>query len=289
MTFDDVEAYLAMLSNALRKRGVSNPRMLEEARGHLADAVADGIRRGLDPRAAQRQALARFGSADSVAATFAAETYGVRDRLVLLAGAMMGIAIAYVDSRPNWDDTGTTAFALVMAGATCGFVAPRRPWRWALAAGIWISIFAMFRSASPSALAMLIVVAFPLAGAYAGAAMRGALWKSPRRVDGHQVFHDKSGEFDFVVVSKRGWVNPELAAVVADPDTQLVPFLARMAPAALAPLGHAHSLTRLDDQSAGSHVRKFEVVFGDEKKVLCRIEIARSGRRLSVHWSCPGN
>ena len=106
-----------------------------------------------------------------------------------------------------------------MAGATCGFVAPRRPWRWALAAGIWISIFAMFRSASPSALAMLIVVAFPLAGAYAGAAMRGALWKSPRRVDGHQVFHDKSRVFDFVVVSKRGWVNPELAAVVADPDT----------------------------------------------------------------------
>ncbi len=51
MTFDDVEAYLAMLSNALRKRGVSNPRMVEEARGHLADAVADGIRRGLDPRA----------------------------------------------------------------------------------------------------------------------------------------------------------------------------------------------------------------------------------------------
>ena len=75
---------------------------LEEARGHLADAVADGIRRGLDPRAAQREALAQFGSAESVAATFVAEDItSTCDRLVSLAGAMMGIAIAYVDSRPK--------------------------------------------------------------------------------------------------------------------------------------------------------------------------------------------
>ena len=94
--------------------------------------------------------------------------------------------------------------------------------------------------------------------------------------------------FEFVVKSKRGWVNPELAAVVADPDTQLVPFLARMAPAELGPLGSAHSVTRLE-HTASPEVRTFEVVFGDQKKVLCRIEIGRDGRTVSVHWSRPGN
>ena len=48
MTYDDVETYLAMLSDALRKRGVSNLRMVEESRGHLADAVDEGIQRGLE-------------------------------------------------------------------------------------------------------------------------------------------------------------------------------------------------------------------------------------------------
>jgi len=290
MTFDDVEAYLAVLANALRKRGVSNPRMVEEARGHLADAVADGIRRGLDPHAAQRDALAQFGSAESVAATFVAETYGGRDRLVLLAGAMMGIAIASVDSRPNWDDTGIAAFALVMAGATCGFVAPRREWRWALAAGIWISIFSMFQSASPGALVMLIVVVFPLAGAYAGAALRRAVLRpSTPSVERYQEFHDKGGRFHFVVMSKRGWVNPELAAIVADPDAQLIPFLEPMAPPTLGPLGKAHSVTSVDDDPKRAQVKTFQVLFGEEKKVLCTIEIGRGGKSLSVHWSRPGN
>jgi hypothetical protein len=288
MTYDDVETYLAMLSNALRKRGVSNLRMVEESRGHLADAVDEGIQRGLDPHVAQREALAQFGSAESVAATFVAETYGMFDRLVLLTAALVGVAIAYIDSGPTWDDTGVTAFALVITGAACGFAAPRRPWRWALASGIWISIFAMFRSSSPIALVMLIVVVFPLAGAYAGAATRRALRKSSPPADGHHMFHDKAGVFEFVVKSKRGWVNPELAAVVADPDTQLVPFLARMAPAELAPLGSAHSVTRLE-YTASPEVRTFEVVFGEQKKVLCRIEIGRDGRRVSVHWSRPGN
>ena len=287
MTFDEIEAYLARLTNALRRRGVSNLRMIEEARGHLADDADNGIRRGIDPLTAQREALARFGSAESVAATFVAETYGTADQLVLLAAVLMGIAIAYVDSRPAWDDTGFTAFALVMAGAVCGFVAPRRPWRWALAVGIWIFVFAIGRSVSPDAVMMLTVVLFSLSGAYAGAAIRCARSKLSPHPDEGQVFHDAAGRFDFVVMSKRGWVNPEVAAVLADPDTQLIPFLERMAPAALGPLGKANSVTRLDDHTTKLQVRKFEVVFGEEKNVLCLLEIGRGGRTISVHWSKP--
>ena len=222
MNVDHVEAYLAALSIALRKRGVVNLRMVEEARGHLADAVEQGILRGLDEKSAQQEAIAQFGSAESVAATFVAETYGTFHRLVLLAGIMMGIAIAYV--------------------------------------------------------------------AYAGAAMRRAVLRmSPSSAERDQEFHDKSGRFHFVVMSKRGWVNPELAAIVADPDTQLIPFLERMAPAALGPLSKPHSVTNLDDGTKARQVRKFKVVFGDEKKVTCKIEITRGGQGVSVHWSRAGN
>ena len=290
LNVDHVEAYLAALSIALRKQGVANLRMVEEARGHLADAVEQGIERGLDENSAQHEAIAQFGSAESVAATFVAETYGMFDRFVLLAGIMMGIAIAYVDSRPTWDDTGVTACALMVAGGVCGLVAPRRPWRYALAVGVWIAVFALSRSASAAALVMLIVVMFPLAGAYAGAAMRRAVLRtSESSVARYQEFHDKSGPFHFVVMSKRGWINPELAAIVADPDTQLIPFLERMAPATLGPLGKADSVTSLDDDTKATQVRKFQVVFGGEKKVICKIEIAGGGKKVSIHWSRAGN
>lgn len=284
MNIDDVEAYLAALSAALRRHGVSNLRMLEEARGHLADAVEQGIQRGLDVKSAQREAIAQFGSAESLAATFVAETYGMSDRLVLLAGILMGIAIAYVDSLPTWDDTGVIAFSLLIAGAICGFVAPRRPWRWALGTGIWISVFGLAWLGSLKALMMLIVVAFPLAGAYAGAAIRRALSR-PSSDECHYEFHDNPGRFDFVVISKRGWVNPELAAIVADPDTQLIPFVERMAPAPLGPLGKPQSLTLIDPDVRHPQRKKFQVVFGDERKVVCRIAFTRGGRRVSVHWS----
>jgi hypothetical protein len=174
MRFEEIEAYLAQLSNVLQKHGVSNTRMVEEARGHLADDAEAGIRCGLESLAAQREALARFGSAESVAATFLADTYGRLDRRVWLAASIIGIAIAFVDSRPAWDDAGVTAFLLVAAGALCGFAAPRQPWRWVLAVGIWICTFALIRSASFDALVMLSVVLFSLSGAYAGAAIRCA-------------------------------------------------------------------------------------------------------------------
>jgi hypothetical protein len=202
MNVDHVEAYLAALSIALRKRGVSNLRLIEEVRGHLADAVEQGMARGLDENSAQREAIAQFGSAESVAGTFVSETYGIFGRLVLLAGALL---------RPS------------------AFSDERRP-----------------------------------------------------------EFHDRTAPFHFLVMSKRGWVNPELAAIAADPDTQLIPFLERMAPAALGPLGKAQSVTPLDDAGMSTRVKKFQVVFGDERKVICRIEIGRGGKSVSVHWSKGG-
>ena len=202
--------------------------------------------------------------------------------------AMVGIAIAYIDSGPTWDDTSVTAFALVIIGTACGFAAPRRPWRWALASGIWISIFAIFRSSSPGALVMLIVVVFPLAGAYAGAATRRALLKSLPPADGHHVFHDKAGVFEFLVSQKAGMGQSRTGGRCSDRILGSFPFWrAWLLRCRLGPLGSAHSVTRLE-HTASPEVSTFEVVFGDQKRVL-RIEIGRDGRSVSVHWSRPGN
>lgn len=92
-------------------------------------------------------------------------------RIVLPVAIACGVCIASIDSRPGWDDTGITAGLLVLTSAAFGVVAPRGPWRWALAIGAWIPLAAIARHGD---LKMLIVLAFPLAGAYAGSALRRA-------------------------------------------------------------------------------------------------------------------
>jgi hypothetical protein len=50
---------------------------------------------------------------------------------VLLPIALgLGLLIAYVDSRPNWDDSGITALALLACSGLCGALEPNRPWLW---------------------------------------------------------------------------------------------------------------------------------------------------------------
>ncbi len=164
MNVDLIGAYLADLSLELRKRGVSDLRFLEEAREHLTDAVEQGIERGLDATAAQQEAIAQFGRAASVARAFVSDRYRLFDLLVLLTAVVFGLAIAFT----KWDDTGVTALSLVVAAAMCGFIAPREPWKWALAVGLWTPFLAIVRSGSPQSLAMLLVIVFPFAGAYAG-------------------------------------------------------------------------------------------------------------------------
>jgi hypothetical protein len=82
---------------------------------------------------------------------------------------IFGLLIAWMDSRPNWDDAGITAGTLVFITGILGLIAPERPWLWALAVGIWIPLYGIMARADFS---MLVVLIFPFAGAYAGALMR---------------------------------------------------------------------------------------------------------------------
>lgn len=99
------------------------------------------------------------------------------DLPALALALLFGAAIAWVDNRPNWDDTGVTAFALLLSGGVMGALAPRRPWLWALAIWIWLPAWSVARAGAvrPGMIAWLIVLIFPMAGALLGALVRRRL------------------------------------------------------------------------------------------------------------------
>jgi nucleoside recognition membrane protein YjiH len=94
-----------------------------------------------------------------------------RNRLIILflAALGIGILIAWVDSQPNWDDTGITAGVVLLVCAGFGALWPRYAWLWAIAIGTWIPLLAIFSTHNYTSL-MALGIAF--IGAYAGALAR---------------------------------------------------------------------------------------------------------------------
>ena len=84
----------------------------------------------------------------------------------------LGLFLAYVDTRPNWDDTGVIALALLVSCAVFGALSPERPWLWALAVGCWIPAFNIALLGNGGS---MIALAFAFAGAYASLALRKTL------------------------------------------------------------------------------------------------------------------
>jgi hypothetical protein len=159
--------YLASLRRALLLRGVWDAEIVAEIRGHLTEAVERGLAGGLDREAAQRLAILRFGAADALAAQFFWERITRMQTILLLIGALLGGTIAFVDSRPTWDDTGITVLALLLVSGLLASVSPRRPWKWALAVGIWLPFYEIYLTHH---FGLLFVLIIPFIGAYAGAA-----------------------------------------------------------------------------------------------------------------------
>jgi len=92
---------------------------------------------------------------------------------LLVAAVVIGLAIAWVDSRPHWDDAGITAGMLLLSAGALGIAEPRRPWLWALCVGVWIPATMIARTPTVgNLLGSLVILAFPFAGAYAGMAVR---------------------------------------------------------------------------------------------------------------------
>lgn len=91
---------------------------------------------------------------------------------LLIPAAGLGLLVAWVDSRPSWDDAGITAGLILLTAALFGALRPTRPWVWGLAVGIWVPLLGI---AAHSNFGSLLALAAALIGAYAGAFARRAL------------------------------------------------------------------------------------------------------------------
>ncbi len=94
----------------------------------------------------------------------------------LALSLVAGVLIAWMDSRPGWDDTGITAGTIVLVSALFGYLWPSRPWIWALTVSLWIPLHAIILSGD---LKMLLVTLFGFAGSYLGASVKNNKPSSP--------------------------------------------------------------------------------------------------------------
>ena len=72
MTSERDERYIDELRRAFRSHGILDVQIVEELREHLIDAIEEGRLRGLHPGDAEREAIAKCGPPDLVAAHVAA-------------------------------------------------------------------------------------------------------------------------------------------------------------------------------------------------------------------------
>ena len=91
-----------------------------------------------------------------------------RNGFIALLGCalILGVLITWIDSRPNWDDTGITAGLILFTSATFGVAQPRLAWLWALIIGAGIPLVGIVTRGD---FMMLLVLVIAFVGAYAGA------------------------------------------------------------------------------------------------------------------------
>ena len=87
------------------------------------------------------------------------------DVLALIVASVGGLAVAWIDASPGWDDTAITATLLVLVAGVAAGISRRRPWLWALLVGLPTPFVQLSLGGDPAALAAL---AFAAIGAAAG-------------------------------------------------------------------------------------------------------------------------
>src|SRR5579871_6862609 len=103
------------------------PRRFREAYGQDMVRTFRDLLRAERPRGAVRFAgLWARTLADVARSALRERSEEMQGRGLLLLGAIaLGLAIAWVDSRPRWDDTGITVGVLFITSAILGAVSPR--------------------------------------------------------------------------------------------------------------------------------------------------------------------
>jgi len=175
MKDDRIQAYLRALEHKLWLHGSSNPEIMAEIESHLLESVEAGLRQGLNVEEAEQQALEWFGSVKVIANTFEKERMDWMQNILLGIAVLAGLFFAYVDSRPTWDDTGILAGGLLLISGLLTLLGHRKPWLIALAVGLWIPLHDIYLSHD---FRLLLVLLFPLIGAYGGWAVRLGIRKT---------------------------------------------------------------------------------------------------------------
>jgi hypothetical protein len=142
---------------------------LAEAESHLLEAVEAGVLRGLSLVESEKEALEHFGSVQVVSLAFEKERSTTMPSLLLGLAVVAGLFSAYVDSRPNCDDTGILAVGLLIVSGLIVLLGHRRPWLVALAVGLWIPLHGIFITHNYGSILALV---FAVAGAYGGRVIR---------------------------------------------------------------------------------------------------------------------
>ena len=89
----------------------------------------------------------------------------MRQKIILAIALALGLPLAFVDSRPNWDDTGIIAFGMLISCGVIGLFIQRRPWLLALVLGVWIPLWGVVVTHNYGS---LLALALAFAGVYAG-------------------------------------------------------------------------------------------------------------------------
>jgi hypothetical protein len=102
---------------------------------------------------------------------------GPRDVGLVALALAVGVAVAWLDSRPGWDDTGITAGLLVLGTALVAVIDGRRPWLWTLVVGAPLPIVELPAGGGSAALVALL---FAAVGASLGLLARRAIQAGAR-------------------------------------------------------------------------------------------------------------
>jgi len=85
--------------------------------------------------------------------------------LSVLFACVFGILIAWIDSQPNWDDSGISAFMILLVSMLTAYIAKRKPWLIALVVGVWIPLYGIITMHNFGSLLVLLP---GIIGAYTG-------------------------------------------------------------------------------------------------------------------------
>jgi uncharacterized membrane protein YeaQ/YmgE (transglycosylase-associated protein family) len=92
--------------------------------------------------------------------------------LSLFLALLSGIIIGLIDTSPNWDDAGITAFLILGSAFLTGAIYHKRAWLWAIIIGGIVFGFNIIKDGNAGS---FITVIIALVGAYIGAAVGKAV------------------------------------------------------------------------------------------------------------------